>query len=763
MEEREFPVPSPLGRLAGVITPRRPSLSYQLGLAVVAFLMVLLPVIYVGLILLAGWGVWNHATNDLFILQRASGLWFRLLLYFGPIVVGLTLIAFMVKPLFAGRPSASPAIGLDAEQERLLFTFIERVCRLVGAPLPRRVQVNCAVNASAGFRRGAASLFGQDLTLTIGLPLVAGLSMEQFAGVLAHEFGHFSQRAGMRLTYVIQQINYWLFRVVCERDSWDLQLDRATRAAGFGVGGVLHAARGCVWLSRRILWVLMHAGHAVSCYMLRQMEYDADRCACRVAGSDTFRETMLRLQELNRACNAAFAALRDSWRAQRLPDSLPLFIVGTSAEAPSEVCDEAGRRVADTQTGIFDTHPCDTDRIRAAEALDAPGVVRSTDPATALFRDFLSLSRRATRLSYEKEHKLPIQGRNLVDTETSLRETRSLHATRALSERYFGGVSTVFHPISIGMLELLPLPDTEAGLAELRSARDRMKAAVTRARYAQGQQERIGDRLLHAENALALVTAGFAIEPAHFGLEARTPRTVAEAITRLEDQRKQSGAPLVEYSLRAKARLRAALRQLSSPSQAGRIADAQVLQQEVTRLVQALSVLAPALPPLHDLGRTLSGWQLLLMNRGRHSDPVRDGAIRDRAEQVRELVRQVSRCISGVPYPFPHARGAIALDQFVQPVAPSHDESEGVFNESLACLERLFPLYGEVLGRLAQIAAQVEEALAPEPARGTARAPARDLMARLREVASRLGPEALAARRRPAGLTGETRPRSASG
>jgi len=348
------PVRSPLDGFAGVITRSRPSVLYQLGLIVVAFLMVLLPAFYVGLILLAGWGVWYHATNDFFILQRGSGLWFRLLFYFGPIVVGLIVILFMVKPLFAGRRPAPPAMALDVEQERLLFAFIGRICRLVGAPRPRRVEVNCAVNAAAGFRLGAASLFGQDMTLTIGLPLVAGLSMRQFAGVLAHEFGHFSQVAGMRLTYVIRQINGWFFRVVYERDGWDLELDRAA-AADFRVGVVWHAARGCIWLTRRILWVLAHAGHAVSCFMLRQMEYDADRYGCKVAGSVTVRETMFRLAELNVATSAAYAALRGSWRAQRLPDSLPLFIVGTSTETPSEVREETGRRVAESKTGIFDT------------------------------------------------------------------------------------------------------------------------------------------------------------------------------------------------------------------------------------------------------------------------------------------------------------------------------------------------------------------------------------------------------------------------
>lgn len=62
----------------------------------------------------------------------------------------------------------------------------------------------------------------------IGMPLVAGLDMRQFAGVLAHEFGHFSQGVGMRLTYIIRSISHWFTRVVYERDSWDEWLARST-------------------------------------------------------------------------------------------------------------------------------------------------------------------------------------------------------------------------------------------------------------------------------------------------------------------------------------------------------------------------------------------------------------------------------------------------------------------------------------------------------------------------------------------------------
>ena len=282
------PAPSPLRGFAGTITRSRPSVLYQLGLALVAVVMVLLPAIYVGLIGLVGWGVWYHATNDFFLLREAGGLWFTVLPYFGPILAGLVVILFMVKPLFAGRPPAPPAMALDAKQERLLFAFIGRICRLVGAPRPRRVEVNCVVNAAASFRRGAASLLGQDMTLTIGLPLAAGLSMRQFAGVLAHEFGHFSQGAGMRLTYVIRQINGWFFRVVYERDRWDMALEAPARAAGFWGFLVLYPTRGCVFLSRRILWALMQVGHGVSCFMLRQMEYEPTATSARWPAASRF-------------------------------------------------------------------------------------------------------------------------------------------------------------------------------------------------------------------------------------------------------------------------------------------------------------------------------------------------------------------------------------------------------------------------------------------------------------------------------------------
>lgn len=379
---------SPLEAFSGPINRTKTGPLYKAGLATVAFAMVLLPLIYLALIAGTAWSVWFHLKYDTWIFKGALGrsALFRLILYLGPAMAGGILVFFMVKPFFAAKTRTPEPISLDPAKEALLFAFVERICGIVGAPVPCRIDVDCQANASASLRRG---LWSKDLVLTIGLPLTSGVDMRQFAGVLAHEFGHFAQGAGMRLTYIIRQINFWFARVVYERDAWDIRLEESARGADWRIGIVLHGARGCVWLTRRILWALMHAGHAISCFMLRQMEYDADSYEAKLAGSDTFESTASRLRMLNVAAQVAYEDVRQSWASNRLPENLPLLIDHKAASLPAEVQQKLSAFAASERTGWFDTHPCDADRVRAVRRLSEPGVFRLTErhaPFLRLFR-----------------------------------------------------------------------------------------------------------------------------------------------------------------------------------------------------------------------------------------------------------------------------------------------------------------------------------------------------------------------------------------
>lgn len=75
---------------------------YRLGLVVGALLLVLLPCSYGALVLLAGYGVFCHATEQLTLLDN-PGSTGGLLLYVTPLVLGVVMVLFLIKPLFAPR------------------------------------------------------------------------------------------------------------------------------------------------------------------------------------------------------------------------------------------------------------------------------------------------------------------------------------------------------------------------------------------------------------------------------------------------------------------------------------------------------------------------------------------------------------------------------------------------------------------------------------------------------------------------------------
>lgn len=387
-----------LGAFRGDIHRVRVPLLYRVGILIAAAVMIILPAVYVALIAAAGWGVYYHAANHTEILEMGTGRG-RLValgLYVGPIVVGGIMVLFMLKPLFARPTNQRRTRSLTRQAEPVLFSFVERICKAVGSREPVRIEVDNQMNAAAGFDAGIFKLFRNRLVLTIGVPLVAGLDTSQFAGVLAHEFGHFTQGAGLRVTYIVRSINAWFVRVVYERDAWDEWLEETAGELDFRVGWILQLARVAVFLSRRVLWLLMMIGHVVSGFMLRQMEFHADAHEARLVGAKVFESTTRQLTRLDLAHQVALSDLGQFVDAGKLPDNLPRLVLARSLSIPSKLEKTLNEHVETAKTGWFDTHPAPQARIRrAARERDEP-VFADERPASQLFSDFQALSRGVT-------------------------------------------------------------------------------------------------------------------------------------------------------------------------------------------------------------------------------------------------------------------------------------------------------------------------------------------------------------------------------
>lgn len=388
----------------GPIPARATAGSYRLALAAVALAMVGVMTVYGALvaglaIALATWIGWGLPS----LLQGPSLSWlFYLLqcLLFLCVAGGLALLLFfLIKPVFARRREPARALTLRPEAEPVLFAFLELTRDAVGAPPADRVEVDCRLNASARYRRREGGFI-----LTLGLPLVAGLSARQLAGVVAHELGHFRQRSGLRTATWIRQVHGWLRRVAVDEDGWD----QALEAWAMGTGSWrLHVfgstARCALWITRGLLKAVLYAGEAVSCLLLREMEFDADRVQIDLAGSETFEETFRRLKALRETLTRVYQDLRVSWNLnRRLPDNLPEFLRQSEAALSADQRTRWSHRER-PRDELFSTHPGDQARLERARDRAAPGRVFLDAPATALFADFPIVARQVTLLHYQDD------------------------------------------------------------------------------------------------------------------------------------------------------------------------------------------------------------------------------------------------------------------------------------------------------------------------------------------------------------------------
>jgi Zn-dependent protease with chaperone function len=702
---------SPLAAFDGIIVPNRAAPVYHAGLTFVAFAMALLPVIYLALIGLIAWGVFYHVTHDVWILELKYGGLLRLIAYVAPAIAGFILVFFMIKPLFAAREHAPDPITLDPEKEPLLFAFVKKISELVGAPTPSRVDVDCQVNASASLRRG---IWSRDLVLTIGLPLAAGLDMRQFAGVLAHEFGHFAQGYGMRMTYLIRHINAWFARVVYERDAWDTRLERTAGGAPWPIGIVLQVARGCVWFTRRVLWAFMHVGHAISCFMLRQMEYNADSYEAKLVGGDAFESTATQIRVLSAATQFAYQDVEQCWASRRLPKDLMLLIDHKSTSLPDEVHQRIITANAEAKTGWFDTHPCDSDRLRAVRQLSESGIFHFTEPAARLFADFTALSKTVTRHHYEKHLNLVFTDQALMSMGEFLGERAAFEVADTLTRRYYGAVNTSLHPLLID--RQLPVPiGPAAGLADWRAACEEVEARREEAEKVSAACVEHLERRANLLSAYHLAAAGFHFDPKTYGLS-DGPTSPSELRTSAEEALREAETAIEDHLVRLEPFF-AALRQrirlaLTIHRDNGAASPA---AEESAALVPLVGAIGAEMKGVRDMWAKLSALTALAQNRGNHSDPSRvdDEALRLASDLRRGIIRIKER-LGSLTYPFVHPRGHLMIAEYLQAGLAQH-EWQRSYESGTAHVNRLFNLHYRLVGRILALADLAEKALDNTP------------------------------------------------
>lgn len=709
--------------LQGVAAPlarQRVRLSYVAALVLVGLSMLLLPLLYMGLLFLLGhtsWWMFQYASY--LGLQRGS-IWL-----FAISLLGGVTVLFLLKPLFRRNGNDSREVRLKRESEPFLFEYIESLCAAVNAPAPTSIRIDCRDNASAGMRRGFLSLFRNDLTVTIGLPLIACLTARQLTGVLAHEFGHFAQSYGMRFGATARLLNYWFIRAAYEKDEWDLWLHvMASQTNGY-IWLIVKVLQGMVALSRQLLAALAMIGSAISCYLLRQQEYDADSYEYRVAGSATFAETSLLLSRIHLATLKAQANIETFYREARLPDNFAMLVVSNLKHISPEEDQALQEHFEQEKTGWFVSHPPTRLRIAAAESAAVVGSLEFSDelnqlPASELFRNYTRIAENITVRNYKQVLGKSFDKHSLRKTSRLIKERDDEVEARLAINRFFQAEVPPLRPLRIDVGNETMASDLADIMRLLRQARKKMLAGAKRYdKLAEcWKNAKVSSEM--AVEALTLAEAKLNFQPDQFRLTSTRPADVKKRVKQTQESVRKLGLQMIGFEDEAEYRLSLALQLLQSEEIISRIERGQALQNKILPLIPPARLTGKLMGQILDVWLTAKRISTLLDTiTGRW---VSDAKKRTAIELVIKQLEKVHFILTGMqsklakePYPFSQSADLRTMADFVIPEIPEPDNLWGLLFAIQMTCERLPELQTRLFGKLVHAAEKVEQAIGLTP------------------------------------------------
>ena len=328
--------------------------------------------------------------------------------------LGIMVCVFMVKFIFIRTRTEQPiALEVSALDEPEVMALVERLADDLQAPRPGRVRLIPDVNASVSYTSTFWSMIlPVRKDLNIGLGLVNTLNVGELRAVLAHEFGHFSQRS-MKLGSYVYTVNRAIFDLVQHRDSWDRTLEGWAEAGGvFGWFAVptFHIVQGL----RSILVAAYQRINRKYYSLSRQMEFHADALAATAQGGPQLISALYKAEYSGMAWDNAMDEL-GTWmgKGHKAKDVYAIHSaqVGFHRGMPSDL---AAERVFDDirreriierprllVSDQWASHPSLADR--EAHVVGIGVDVRGDErPAWTLFKDADRLRERMSALLYER-------------------------------------------------------------------------------------------------------------------------------------------------------------------------------------------------------------------------------------------------------------------------------------------------------------------------------------------------------------------------
>ncbi|GAA0548419.1 M48 family metallopeptidase [Chitinophaga japonensis] len=236
----------------------------------------------------------------------------------GLIAVGVSVLYFLVKFVFAVSRDENPGrIAVTEAEQPMLFAFIRRLAADTNTQFPKKIFLSPEVNACVFYHSSFWSMFlPVRKNLEIGLGLVNSVNISEFKAVMAHEFGHFSQRS-MKLGSFTYNTNRIIYNMLYDNSGYAAFLEAWGNIHSYFAlfaGLTLKIAQGIQWILKGMYKLINKSYLALS----REMEFHADTIAASVAGGNNLVTALSRVEVAGGCYTSAINTANDRLKEKKV-------------------------------------------------------------------------------------------------------------------------------------------------------------------------------------------------------------------------------------------------------------------------------------------------------------------------------------------------------------------------------------------------------------------------------------------------------------
>lgn len=282
------------------------------------------------------------------------------------VIVAGYCLAIVLKPLIKifERPEARGKEVFRKDHPEL-FSLIDEVVRKADCLQPKHVRISNECNAYVYYPSLLGYVFTGRQNLTIGLPLLFGLNRTELKAVLAHEFGHFTQKS-VSMNRVANLSEFICASIARAQDEIDQDDD-----------SIKKYAKGFASIAGKIMAKQYHKVAPYNAVLSRAQEFDADHHSQMIAGTEAVVSALCKIEEIS-ARWAHFTDIIASYEkgSERAPENVLSAFTAYSSHVDrlsgrdvntnlhySKPEEQFGSRLGPEEN--VDTHPSTVDRVDA--------------------------------------------------------------------------------------------------------------------------------------------------------------------------------------------------------------------------------------------------------------------------------------------------------------------------------------------------------------------------------------------------------------